>query len=565
MPITLNKPALRDLHTELVNGGAATSVPTQLLDRLVAILGDRKALGMTVESSGSIAQKLERGNLSLEQKLALAKKGLDSQEKADVQSLLSDAAFVGLLDAATTNFLKALLDIEPLIDLRVDLDVVETGVTGRTETSQLTPERVAVREMRELIANGKLRDYYKAATGAVDNPELAAKAMELFNRLPVIDRATTANDFVRMGYWTAAPRGFEEMQRSARYIAGRQVLVETTVNVSGVREALSGYSNRSNNDVLSYDPDGVRAITYRATLVGEDPENASNFLVAVDLPGGDSKKTISVSKKGIFDLNQPHELDDRFIDGPSKQKMPYNWETWTMDYNSPWAKAKLAEIAIKMDEHVQKLDFTQAAAEGSGNIISVISRSRTEDMVRVQESCAKAVFDSIDMYYPKGGTTAPGRCNDREEDIGRQAVCGTGMCVQQTTVFGGLLMPFAKSLGMDMQFKVGNVYRFIKADSTNPFRDDAHGGHGWWQVTYRPSMTVVICDRTWNQVNHPLDKAYGFPNGDRYPRNDAQGYSPIKTKPTDVNTEISVETFERQFAREGDGREGHIANTQPRG
>ena len=47
------------------------------------------------------------------------------------------------------------------------------------------------------------------------------------------------------------------------------------------------------------------------------------------------------------------------------------------------------------------------------------------------------------MKYPKGTPFAdPGRVTDDEDDVALQAIRGTGMCVQQSAVFGALLTPF---------------------------------------------------------------------------------------------------------------------------
>ena len=138
------------------------------------------------------------------------------------------------------------------------------------------------------------------------------------------------------------------------------------------------------------------------------------------------------------------------------------------------------------------------------------------------------------------------------------------MCVQQSTVFGGLLTPFMDILGVDGQYRNGNCYRNIHGATDNVYARDNKSGHGWWQVTFRPSMEMTVTDRTWNQVNLTLDRAYGFPYGDRYASEDNIGFSPKATSATDVNVsgDVSVQSFERQFSSVGDGREHHISLTQ---
>jgi hypothetical protein len=183
----------------------------------------------------------------------------------------------------------------------------------------------------------------------------------------------------------------------------------------------------------------------------------------------------------------------------------------------------------------------------------------------MQKSCVETVFRSIDMKYPKGTPFSDaGRVTDNERDVAKQAIRGTGMCVQQSAVFGALLTPFMDVLGVDAQYRSGNCFRNIKGSVDNVFAPDYSSGHGWWQVTYRPSMEMTVTDRTWNQVNLPLDRAYGFPYGDRYGSSDIQGYvaKPLADTDVDVSGNVSAATFERQFSRAGDGRENHISNTQ---
>jgi hypothetical protein len=116
-------------------------------------------------------------------------------------------------------------------------------------------------------------------------------------------------------------------------------------------------------------------------------------------------------------------------------------------------------------------------------------------------------------------------------------------------------------LGVDGQYRSGNVFRNIKGQTENVFSSNYSSGHGWWQVTFRPSMEMTVTDRTWDQVNLTLDRAYGFPRGDRYADSDIYGYVPKPITDTDVNVSgtVTAQTFERQFAREGDGRENHIS------
>lgn len=554
---SIQKPALRDLYNQLVQSPSA-KVDTAILDRIVAIVGDKSGtFGFGAVRSDDIAAKLKGGSLTPEQKLAIAQKGLDASESADLKAILADPAFAGKLDPVATNFLKAVVGLESLKN--VDLVEVRSNATTRAVADQNSPAVQAANKMRELVKSGDLRKYYDVMIGAVDNPALKATAEALFAALPVVAPGMSADDFVKAGLWTVAPRGVDEMQKSARYLPGRQVLVQTTVHAAVPSRSDPNYETARRN-IGSYDANGVEAVTYRGTLVGEDPANTRNFLVKVD--GAD--KPVSVSKESIFSHNQPHQLSTRYINSPTNRDLPYNGDRWKMDYAEPLAKAKLCEIALRMDEHVQKLDFAKSSTDPPGGQLAVFGRGEAaKKMVDLQKACVDIVFRSIDMKYPHGAPfTDPGRAPDSVANVARQAIRGTGMCVQQSTVFGGLLTPFMDVLGVDGQYRSGNCFRNIRGETKNVYAPDYSTGHGWWQITFRPSMEMTVTDRTWDQVNLTLDRAYGFPYGDRYANTNIIGFSPAPTKSTDVNVsgDVTVETMERQFSRAGDGRENHISN-----
>lgn len=558
MPVTISKPALRDLYNKVV-ADANAKVDTKVLDQIVSIVGDKASvLGFGGKSSEDIAKQLSTGSHSPEQKLAIAQAGLDKNEKADLRALLEDPAFAAKLDATAANFLKAVVGLEPL----KNVDRMESTSTPKVTADPNNPQVQAANKLKELIKSGDLRKYYDAAIGAVDNPQLKAEALELFSKLPTIKPGMKADDFVKAGLWTVAPRGIEEMQKSARYLPGRQLIVETKVHASVPAPYTPTYETERRK-VGTYDEKGVTALTHRATLIGDDPNNPKNFLVKVD--GTD--KPISVSKETTFKHNQPHDLSKSFIQSETKRELPWHgqWGTWKIDYESPLAKAKLCEIALKMDDFVAKLDFTKTKTTSDGRLTVITRGGVGEKMVEMQKKCVETVFRSIDMKYPNHDGrpfTDPGRAPDGERDAARQAIRGTGMCVQQSVVFGALLTPFMEVLGVDGQYRSGNCFRNIKSATENVFAPDNESGHGWWQITFRPSMEMTVTDRTWDQVNLTLDRAYGFPYGDRYANSNLTGWLPRAVGPTDINVsgDVSVETVDRQFSQKGDGRENHISN-----
>jgi hypothetical protein len=544
MPV-IQKPALRDLYNRL-SAQPASKVDNAALDKIVGIVGD--------------ANDAQLSGLTREQKLAVAQKGLDAQEKADITTLLGDASFASKLEPAAANFLKAIVGLEALQGVDTLSTSASTGATGATGAG--TVEQQASAKLRELIKNGELSKWYDAMIGATNNPALKAEAEALFAKLPVVKPGMTGADFVKAGLWTVAPRGIEEMQKSARYLPGRQVLVETTLYAKIPAPRDPSYE-RERRKIGTFDAAGPTAVTYRATLVGEDPANAQNFLVKVD--GND--KPVSVTKASVIAQNQPFVLSDQHVKSDVKRDLPFGvWGTWNVDFSTPLAKAKLCEIAIGMDQFVKQLDFSKQKTTPSGGAIgAVFGRGETaKKMVELQKACVETVFNAIDMKYPRDDHRPfndPGRVHNDVRDAARQAVRGTGMCVQQSTVFGALLTPFMDVLGVDAQFRLGNCFRNINHATDNVYSKDFMSPHGWWQLTFRPSMEMTVTDRTWDQVNLTLDLAYGFPYGDRYANRNIEGFSPQKLADSDVNVsgDVSVQTFERQFSQVGHGRENHIS------
>jgi hypothetical protein len=523
---------LRNLVSNLVNenrNDPSVKVDAGVLDQIVSLVGDR-----WFRSSDSVADTLSRGNLMPEEKLALAKKGLDSDEKADVQALLDDPDFSALLDPVSTNFLKALIGIEPLRAI----DTV--GGAGRVDavgTVTASPEAKAVSKLKEVMKSGQLKAYYDAAIG-IGDASLKTEALALFEALPTISTAATAQDFVDAGLWTTAPRGIEKMQNSARYLPGRQLICPAKVNTDTGDTA----------NFLAWDDNGQDALTYRATLVGD---SGDNFLIKID--GKDDP--ISVPKADIYARNQPHVMEGESITVNGK----------TANYADPLLKAKIAEAAIKMDELVGQLDFTKLETETTGGAIGALfSRGSTpKKRSEIQRKCVGIIHDVIDMKYRKPATTSePGR--DGGRDVGRLAVKGVGVCNEQAGVMAGLLAPFADQLGFDVAVMSGGVYRKVRSSDSaeKQFNTFKRPAHSWLQVTYRPTMEMRIIDRTWQQKDKTADKAYSK-WGDRYPSSYGYGLQLAKPTATDTNFsgDVTTTTADRQFGDQGvDGRDNHMSS-----
>jgi hypothetical protein len=529
MPIQ-TKP-LRTLAAQLSaqrRADANAKASREVVEQILAIVGSTRSL-----SRATVAQRLRSAALTPEAKLSLVKSGLTATEAADVKALLANARLAQMFDASGTNLLKALVGLEPL---RPDsFQLVAPPEPPKVALNADAAALAAVRKFREVMGQGKLSAYYDAAIG-IGDANLKDEALRLFEALPKLNGATTAAELVAYGLWTHKPKGLDQLEKAARYLPGRQILAPTTV-----------HSNAFDADkFLSYLPEaqgGRPAVTYRATLVGEKDDD---FLVKVD----GKAEPLAISKEKIYDLNQPHQFQ-----GDQVQL------SGMVDYTSAFMKAKLAEAAIKIDPLVAQLDYTKAQVK-SGGLSSWFGFGSSQKTSEIQRRCVKTIHDVIDMVYPDGETEqAPGRYRGR--DAGRNAVKGSGVCYQQATVMLGMINPFRQALGVDVQFISGSVYRNVRTPDQNPF---GAGGHGWLQITYRPSMEMRICDRTWNHADHPVDRAYSR-WGDRYPAGAYEKRAVTKVKDSDLNFsgKVSAATFERQFGVQGqDGRENHMTITQAR-
>ena len=107
--------------------------------------------------------------------------------------------------------------------------------------------------------------------------------------------------------------------------------------------------------------------------------------------------------------------------------------------------------------------------------------------------------------------------------------------------YGWNASSFQKPLGVDVQFISGGVYRNTRSsdEPDRQFRSYSGQAHGWLQLTYRPSMELRICDRTWNQSDHPADRAYSK-WGDRYPSGSYWGMKTHPVSGSDVNMSGNV-------------------------
>lgn len=103
---------------------------------------------------------------------------------------------------------------------------------GLESEAPLSPQE-AVAQLARAIESGELRSLQLAVLGKGNHEKLRGTALRLFSSLPRICPATLLHpqQLVDVGLWSAVPAGWESMAASARYFPGRQVLVESLVDV----------------------------------------------------------------------------------------------------------------------------------------------------------------------------------------------------------------------------------------------------------------------------------------------------------------------------------------------
>jgi hypothetical protein len=532
----IRKPALRQFAEDLLKTKESdpnAKIDEKQLDELLAIVGDT----FLWTSSDSLRARFQSGQMSLDEKIALAKRGLSGSEAKDLQALAGNPAFASMITPDSAHAMGALVGAQfatATPGAAATDGAAATQTPARVSNMDFTQAQLdAVKKMGELHKNGQLSQYMAAASDKIDNPTLKAEAMALFDALPPMSPTANPEAFVAAGLWTKSPAGLNELENTARYMEGRQVLVKTKLN----SDVFAGQK------FLTHDPNGREGITHRATIVGEKD---GNFLVKVD--GSDTP--LEFDKQSVYDLNQPQDIMSAKQDGQEfTYKIGYSTHC---DYDDPFTKAKVAEAALEIADIVDDLDYTKMKTDGH------IGGTGSKQMSELQRQAVKKIHDVIDMKYPKGSSwKTPGRKQGR--NLGRQAMNGAGVCFDQAGVMMGMLMPFKEALGLDVQMISGGVYRNVRSSDDNPFRG---GAHGWLQLTYRPSMELRIIDRTWQQADHTADRAYSR-WGDRYPASLMRGLKQLPVKDSDVNMDLSVQTFDRQFGDQGvDGRDNHMSNNQ---
>jgi len=469
----------------------------------------------------------------------------------------------------------------------------------RVTTTTLDPrakEIAAVKELRRLIESGGLQKYYDAVIGRVVDTDLEAKANELFANLPKINAAATAEELTALGLWTVAPRGIEQLLQSPRYLPGRRLLVFASLNPD---------FNAANNGFLTYlapDQGGVPGVTCRAVLMGE---KGDSFLVHID--GKDDP--VEISKKEIYKYNQPTDFRQS-VGGqldPDRLVVGSGGTTYgEVDYREPLTKAKVCEVAIRLDKTVGQLDFAKALTA------TVMGDNAAADAsVQLRDQVMRTIRGCIDMEYYKSQYAEKYKQDFRPHaarcSTGRAAIRGTGKCHDFAIVGMGLLSPFAASLGIDASFYYGHCYRGVESyqagaklpsdiDASklikigggrlmeNPFVHQAtrsrgpngeilknadgspvieSGGHSFTVLYYRGAGAALrVSDPTWGQPCVEADVAFTTKYGDRNPDRNwfVPPTLPVAAADVDCSGRMTSKTPGVMFGSQGAGRENHISS-----
>lgn len=421
----------------------------------------------------------------------------------------------------------------PHIGISLRPPIITRGAIKRQQQLAPDPITLHVQEVRARMSAllPQLRAGFEAIKTAAAHPTdpqaIAARdsALAFFSTLPKVGPSTSVEDLVKMGMIGKIPKGWERMSQTGRYVLGRQIIVRTQVNP--VFQPAKQF--------LTYKADGPTALTYRATLAGE---NGDNFLVKLD----GQREPIEMPKAEVARYNQPQVFNqDAFTLSGVK-----------INYDEPCLKAKIHAGFAQLFELINELDFDSAFETLPNGSVEIHTSGPLLDQ---QRKAVRIIHDLINMTY--GGSSY--------NDAGRMAVQSSGVCYQQSAVMAAMLAPYAQLLGLDVQLIDGKIFR----TGWKPGAPGAYGDHGWVMITFRPGMSMRVTDRTWQQPSIEIDRAYSRV-GDRYPlklvgvnyRDESQ--LPLTPEQITLRKNLVVTKHQRIFGQPGiDGRDNHQSTGKP--
>jgi hypothetical protein len=314
-------------------------------------------------------------------------------------------------------------------------------------STHLSP-RQAVDRLRDLVHGNEFEAF--AAVDRVSGEPVQAEARTLFAALPTLSPATSVEELIEHGILMAPPRGLRRALDAPRYRAGREVFVRTHANHRQLDK---------HQPVGAFLASAAEAFTHRAVLVGQ---RGDTFLVTLE----GASSPIAVSRQNLFAWNEPTPIAATGASFSGVQ----------IDYTDALMKAHVCAAHLDIAPDLERLDLS---AEG--------------DMAqKAQAQLVRRITSRVHMdYLGKGqGYTGP-----------RAAPLlsgGQGVAFALRAAMAGLLAPFARTIGFDLQLAYGRTLRLAAP-------------HAFVVLTLRPSLARYVVDPAWKEPLTDLRVAFFGP------------------------------------------------------
>ena len=324
----------------------------------------------------------------------------------------------------------------------------EDGVSGG-------PELAAVRDFCSILKNCVGSDSkYKKLVKDVLGGSKAVK--DVIRVLPGVTPEELYDDptiFVKFGIWKGLPKNLLSMWQSPRYFQGRKVLCLLPTN-----------PELSSHQFLKYCPN----------------QNSEEFLISGFRIESINKhaKTFTIKDADSHQLEVPFT---KVINFGHPQKFSYTRtqnpklileDGFRCDYSSPLIKSKVIEMAWRLREIVQKLDF---------------KRPKTE-ILDLQRQAVYTIRSCLNLKSFCNGVDHA-RCG-RTDDIGQLSWNGQANCRGLSSTISPYLYLFGSVLGIDVMYRAGYSFSGMSSGEVSNQVDK----HQWVQIALRPSMEEFVVD-----------------------------------------------------------------------
>ena len=330
------------------------------------------------------------------------------------------------------------------------------------------PAKEAVAAFKRLVDHKKVVQAYAGYVGSEGKAK--QKAAGLFRKLPVLTPEVLADPMalVEFGLWEHMPKGWHAANQSPRYFAGRRnILVRAPVNnVSTSAGFMTVDASVSQTTQQLFTTTCTR-------IVGIDQKRCTVAVRATNQHGQEDKpRLFQVPWADIERLNQPHV----FPESQSNAATFVFEDGLSIDYSSPLVRAKMCEIALKLNPLIKALDF-----DASPELVEPMQRKA----IRVVRACL-----DIDTFQQANGDRGRDRNKYYGNRIEKLAVGGQGHCHTVSSVMASYLWPFSKALLIDVKYRGG--FTFSREEDVHMQDKPEH--HQWLELTCRPSMASFTCD-----------------------------------------------------------------------